>query len=156
MEIETPFITFEQAKALKEKKFDAPCKNYFEYALKSQKDKEQGYAGAFGWKKGELNTQSGYFINDNKLTDHSSEYWLMCARPEHWRVVEWLRVQHNIWISIDIIGLGYFVYSVKKMGFKNGCYIQEQKDSILYDGLFKSPAEAYAEAFNFILKELIK
>ena len=72
-------INFELAKLLKEKGFDIPCKMHYEYALTSQIDPEtNSFTGSFGWKKGECNLSSAYFINNHVGIDTSNESWYLC------------------------------------------------------------------------------
>jgi hypothetical protein len=65
--------------------------------------------------------------------------------PEQWQVVEWLRINHGIWVYVKL-GFGYeFVIQKTAVPFE-----------IIYtDGTFKSSQEAYSAAFDYILKELI-
>jgi hypothetical protein len=145
--IEPRYVTFGQAKLLKEKGFDVKCSRYYEYALKSRKNKEDGYSGPFGWKKGELNLQVDTFINGGYM-DVSNESWYLCAVPEQWQVVEWLDKIHNTYIHVQ-------------KHTRNGlrCYSPfidnepVKKDAFFND--FDSPQEAYSAAIDYILKELI-
>jgi hypothetical protein len=69
----------------------------------------------------------------NKLTDNYSA-------PEQWQVVEWLRVNHGIWVYV-------------KLGFGHEFVIQKTAvpfEIIYTDGTFKSPMEAYSAAFEHI------
>jgi len=54
-DIQDQRVSFDNAKLLKEKGFDVPCIKSFEIALKSKKNKQDGYSVVFGWKKGEFN-----------------------------------------------------------------------------------------------------
>ncbi len=142
-------VSFELAKLLKEKGFDIPTKKYYEYALKSKKDKENGYSGSFGWKKGELNLQSDYFQNNSK-SDFTSEMWYMCSSPTITEVVMWLYEKHGIWI---VASYELNIENHKKEWFwiaiKDGEEIAYQyKD-------FSSPAEAYEAGIKHALKNLL-
>ena len=98
-EIEKPYCKFETAKLLKDVGgFQVACDSYFEYALTSKKDEEDGYGGPFGWKKGELNLTSGYFRNGSE-SDRSNTSWYLCAAPEQWKVVKWLKLMYDIDIT---------------------------------------------------------
>jgi len=149
MKIKPTYVTFEQAKLLKEKGFDVECNHYYEYSLKSRIDQQDGYSGPFGWEKGELNYQSGYFINNIEGVDTSNESWYLCARPEQWQVVEWLRINHGI--EVETYKSNYNRYDYRII---NG------KESLMYLKLplhrsFHPKQEAYSAAFDYILKELI-
>lgn len=140
-------VKFPIAKLLKEKGFDIPTKKYYEYALKSKKDKEDGYSGSFGWKKGELNLQSDYFQN-NSESDFASEMWYMCSAPTIAEVVMWLYEKHGIWISVSVIPFEnnfMFEYSIANI-----------KECLYQYGTYDSPTEAYEAAIEYTLKNLIK
>lgn len=72
------YITFEQAKWLKEKKFDIPVRTIF-------KD------------NGDLEEAIGVPYNYNIFENIQST-------PEQWQVVEWLFKEHNIYIHINPSG----------------------------------------------------
>ncbi|HNT70581.1 MAG TPA: hypothetical protein PKI83_02870, partial [Bacteroidales bacterium] len=76
MEIKPTYVTFEQAKWLKEIGFDI----YSNVA----------YNG-----KGEVLDESPTYNKEYYMTLKDFIY-----RPEQWQVVEWLRVKHSIWISV--------------------------------------------------------
>jgi hypothetical protein len=70
---------FDNSKLLKEIGFNCACNENYELALKSRKNKEHGYSGSFGWKKGELNIQNEY--NRNTTLDHyyDNKNWYGCS-----------------------------------------------------------------------------
>ncbi len=126
MKIEPTYITFEQAKWLKEKGFT----------------KENGCACREGWinylfyfegKTSEPENDSGYAL-DTLGNSHLIE------RPEQWQVVEWLRVEKDIFIEV--------------------CYwkstkLYQWKIDNKFGKEFNSPQEAYSAAFDYILTNLI-
>lgn len=71
MEIKPTYVTFEQAKLLKEKGFD-------EYCQASFKPSDNTF---------------------QKIPSQNSIFSAITA-PEQWQVVEWLRVKHNIFINV--------------------------------------------------------
>ena len=107
-EIKPTYITFEQAKWLKEKGFDEECLYYF---------KKDG-------------THS-LIVSDDDYE---------CQRPEQWLVVEWLRLNHSIWV--EVIETELFC----KYFFQ----IKRKDNTRLKNGDFNSPQEAYSRAFDFI------
>jgi hypothetical protein len=147
MKIQPKYTTFDQAKLLKEKEYHVPCYHFYELALTSQEDGEGGYSYPHGWKCGELNFQRGYFTNNYDATDFSSDNWFMCAAPEQWQVVEWLRLNHNIWISVDMVEKDSFFYSINKHDW--------EVKQIIFSDDFETPQAAYSAAFDYILNELI-
>jgi hypothetical protein len=72
------------------------------------------------------------------------------AAPEQWQVVEWLRVNHGIWVEVkspDSKDMGYYISIRKPYRFGN-----------YYNGkeiFYGSPQEAYSAAFDYILKEIL-
>jgi len=151
MEIKPSYVSFKQAKLLKEKNFDVECRSYYELALNSQENEQDGYSGPFGWKEGGLNTQSDYFINNYNGLDFSNKNWYLCARPEQWQVVEWLRINHGIWVTVGNVFSEYthWAYGISENNRGMIVPFREGQDNIDY---FTSPQEAYSAAFNYILK----
>jgi hypothetical protein len=141
-EIKPTYVTFEQAKLLKEKNFNIDVKSYYTTSEEFT-PKDYYYYG------NEINYNSR--INDiNNINGTIS-------RPEQWQVVEWLRVKHGIWISVytmdkwlsnDNDRVQIFDYSIKQM--KRGLIDISKK---LEE--FDSPKEAYSAAFDYILNNLI-
>ena len=135
MKIEPTYITFEQAKWLKEKGFT----------------KENGCACREGWinylfyfegKTSEPENDSGYAL-DTLGNSHLIE------RPEQWQVVEWLRVNHGIWVWVEKGRNPENFYPV----------IDSSKEIASFKHLPKmwrdTPQEAYSAAFDYILTNLI-
>jgi hypothetical protein len=148
MNIEPAYATFEQAKLLKEKGFN--LFTAYIYPLETFVSYEENYAKEF--KKGILYKYT--FLDNNPII----------SAPEHWQVVEWLRVKHGIWIT---------VFTNKSENWKtlwsfklDWIYPEDTPDSEDIEpkyykipthvkNEFDSPQEAYSTAFNYILKELI-
>jgi hypothetical protein len=84
--IEPKYVTFEQAKWLKEIGFNLPTLNWYHRGNKK------------------FNTNDLLF-SMNKLTDNYSA-------PEQWEVVEWLRIYHSIWIEIKCFKSGICGFSI--------------------------------------------
>jgi len=145
-------ITFEIAKLIKEKGFDVECNKYYEYALTSRKNEEDGYSGSFGWKKGELNLQSGYFINNHSKIDNSNSSWLLCSAPTIAEVVMWLYEKHGIWVVVNI-GKPHLVKSCMFYAniIKFGIHHKNKHRTIFVN----TPTEAYLSAIEHTLNNLI-
>ena len=88
------FVTPELAKLLKDKGYVEECMAQYQIALTSKKDKENGYSGSFGWKKGEVTFDRSYFVN-NSPHDYSNSSWLGCAAPLWQQVIDWLFFKHG-------------------------------------------------------------
>jgi hypothetical protein len=119
--IEPKYSTFEQAKWLKEKGFNLPTLNWYHRGNKK------------------FNTNDLLF-SMNKLTDNYSA-------PEQWQVVEFLRINHGIWVSPGIITLNGVVKWFPRY-FKFASTLLEISEDI--DGNFDTPQEAYSAAFDYI------
>ena len=83
-------------------------------------------------------------------------------QPEQWQVVEWLTINHGIWVSVDWMTRtkpahsGYICHlrgTVKPLNDDNFIVVNDT----LFPGyeVFASPQDAYSAAFDYILKELI-
>jgi hypothetical protein len=126
--IEPAYVTFEQAKWLKELGFDVRLKSWF--------DSE----GEFHILNDEFNS-IGWF-NRNLPKDE-------CSRPEQWQVVEWLRVNHNIWIEASLIK--DFTYTpLKIFWYGRIINLNKEEDDIHNTEEFNTPQEAYSAAFDYI------
>jgi hypothetical protein len=143
--IQPTYATFEQAKMLKEKGFDGECARFY----------TKSNCKLYG-----IDEHGRYYPIKNK----SKELWIvgnvavlniknLILAPEQWQVVEWLRVNHGIWVSVQYKGfivnreLIEFHYEIK--------YCKELPNLIRNENSFNSPQEAYSAAFDYILKELI-
>lgn len=134
MEIKPTYVTFEQAKLLKEKGFDIKCKKYYNGSL--------------------LQTSKGSILKDCYKN----------YAPEQWQVVEWLFDKHGIDVSVygklpyivfpdSEFGEGelqwHFEYRIIQNKDGQKCEVIEPKD------WFNSKQQAYSAAFDYCLKELI-
>jgi hypothetical protein len=119
-EMKLKYITFEQAKWLKEKRFDAPTKAFYDL-YNNPNNKELSYSVPDNW-------------NDCKSY----------SAPEQWQVVEWLRVNHGIWVGVSINGLNKL--------FTSDIHNYKQKGSLgnIQNGGYESPQEAYSATFDYI------
>jgi hypothetical protein len=152
MRIRPNYVPFEQAKLLKEKGFDVVCKSSYEYALTTKKDPEYEEGGPFGWKKGELNIEyDSEFLNGSESSDYTNKNWFMCARPEQWMVVEWLRVKHGIWVSLGMGENPVNFYPVIH-DIKNKNIVDFKYHPPLWG---ETPEESYSAAIDHILKNII-
>lgn len=94
------YVTPEIAKLLKEKGFAEECSAQYQIALTSRKDKEDGYSGSFGWKKGEVTFDRSYFVNNSKH-DYSNKSWLGCGAPLWQEAIDWFDSK-QIFISAEL------------------------------------------------------
>lgn len=119
--IEPTYVSFEQAKWLKEKGY---------------KSKSRYYDGS-----GKLVSVPNIPENDYRHTNNYMQTFRWEA-PEQSQVVEWLRLNHGIWVTAEMIPFEkgrFFEYSI--CDFDN-CLKQ--------NGVYESPQEAYSAAFDYI------
>lgn len=137
--MEPTYVTFEQAKLLKEKGFDLVC---------TMRYNELRELAA---------TKLGMHGNPN---NYSGSY----SAPEQWQVVEWLFDKHDIDVSVygklpyvifpdSEYGEGelqwHFEYRIIQNKDGQKCEVIEPKE------WFDSKQQAYLAAFDYIFKELI-
>jgi hypothetical protein len=127
MEIKPEYVTFEQAKWLKEKGLIANCKRYWvKYSNTEYKE-----------------------MSDIQLEDLDREIGigsnLIIPKYEQWQVVEWFRVNHGIWISVDM------VYETTQTGFWYSIRQSKEDDKAICSNDYPTPQEAYSAAFDYIL-----
>jgi hypothetical protein len=100
--IEDTKIGLATAKLCKEKKFDAVAKGSITEYITTQKDPEYPEGGgSFGWEKGELEGDEGYFCNFDSGSDYSNKNYTMYARPTQTVFQRWFREIHSIIITIE-------------------------------------------------------
>ncbi len=139
MEIKPTYVTFEQAKLLKEKGFDEACANaYFCYTnsiceLLYPNPEIFGYNYLF-----QNSVDFNKNENPNSITNNN------CAAPEQWQVIEWLRIKHGIWISIQQDVDKYDAY------IKNKKYDRTKVQHVTNQ--FDTPQKATSAAFDYTLR----
>jgi len=149
------YVTFEQAKLLKEKQFGLTPDCYI--TLHSFYDEEgnlitepsvykrntsENHLGALTLDNVEVGISQGL---DNSLDG-------IYLAPEQWQVVEWLRVNHNIFIEVRHLPFN------QRFGYRITGKYNEKDKGVLYPynfTHFNSPQETYSAAFDYVLKELI-
>jgi hypothetical protein len=126
-EIKPAYITFEQAKWLKENRFIEPTLTY--------------------WSK-----RDGLIENEITLRNHNERGEWSTSRPEQWQVVEWLRVNHGIWVSVDWCFSEKKPSTLVKWSFNLSNVGNREKSIILSKTItfYNSPQEAYSAAFDYI------
>jgi len=142
MRIEPHYVTFEQAKLLNEKGFNEECVRFY---VKSN-------SKIFG-----IDEHGRYYPIKNK----PKELWVVgnvavqnvkniILAPEQWQVVEWLRVNHNLFITTDVqfkkdvVSYWWIIKGGRKINL-NSKLVNK----------YNSPQEATSAAFDYVLKKLI-
>jgi hypothetical protein len=75
-------------------------------------------------------------------------YHDIISAPEQWQVVEWLRINHGIWVYVEqneTDGFIYYKFVIDK-GFKSLKRFETQ-----FQYFWDSPQKAYSAAFDYIL-----
>jgi hypothetical protein len=116
--IQPTYVSFEQSKLLKEKGFDVITNKLYHY-------------------------NGSDFIT--LITKNSENFGF--SAPEQWQVVEWLRVNHGIWIQPIYQINSYWGFDIQKLDLKNILNGSTQT----HIGKYNSPQEAYSAAFDYIL-----
>ena len=139
MEIKPRYVTYEQAELLKEKEFGVPCKKaYMKDGSGNVHPVPEEFETNWNTRKSEVDYMRVFY-----------------SSPEQWQVVEWLRVNHDIWCQVNISKYGVFYCNIlqnqptknidRPMTYEMICQLND----------FNSPQEAYSAAFDYILTNLI-
>jgi len=130
-EIKPTYVTFEQAKWLKEKGFDETCNAYFDLDKKITLFNDKDF-------------------NTSKNSDMYPYTFGEITLPEQWQVVEWLRVNHGIWISVNWYNKNnnniFWSYTIEKI-VKYPEPIDYTPQNTINSN---TPQEAYSAAFDYI------
>lgn len=139
-------LPFQISRELKEVGYDKGCSHHHQMSLNESIDPETNKPeGSFGWKKGELTTHSGYFINNWEKSDYSSESWYMCAAPRLHDVQDWLIEKYNI---------HFYIAPFKNEYSGDVEYIWCIYEKETADNPFKTREEAIEEGMKEIFKYL--
>lgn len=88
-------ISINTAKLAKEAGFEVGTEGMFTEYITERVNDQDGTSGPFGWKKGELTFDSGYFVN-NSDHDYSNDGYISYALPTQAELHRWLREEHKI------------------------------------------------------------
>ena len=126
MEIKPTYVTWEQAKLFKEKGSNIKVKTFFDLLSNTQ-------------------------INDAPLGNYNLTKQSVSI-PEQWQVVEWLRINYGIWISIQI---GHDENKVWYNVYLEKIELTYEFEPINndFDIGGDTPQEAYSAAFDYILNK---
>ena len=127
--IQPTYVIYPQAVWLKEKGFDIPQNKMYSYGTPMF-----GHVKEVKFYNGDLHecASTPYNWNDWSNKPTATEYY---SAPEQWLVVEWLRINHGIWIEVrnTYDGNGY------------RCFFDGKEH------VFQTPQEAYSAAFDYII-----
>jgi len=134
--IEPTYVTFEQAKLLKEKGFDELTTVWRQHG--------NGISGDVEGKRDYYNRKGDVYV----------------SLPEQWQVIEWLRVNHGIWINIEPEEYGQYYYVKLNVCSQELWEDLDKRHEVItahrkFNNEHKTPQEAYSAAFDYILNDLI-
>ena len=142
-------ISFELAKKIKDKGFGVPSSYHYEHSLTEQMDEDGSKTGTFGWEKGEVTLESGYFINNHKDIDYSGKNWYMCSAPTQSLLQKWFRDNHKLHVEIQIFNDSKWRVSLWKLNTTKHNRMDEL-ESLIKD------EDTYEEALEKGLEEALK
>ncbi len=126
-QIKPTYATYEQAKWLKEKGFDVLT--WYCYL----KDRTVQFSSG----------------DENDVDLYNHNLWDNYSMPEQWQVVEWLRVNHGIWVSVNIAMDDKWYFELYNLKDKRNAEIVIEDENVT--DFHNSPQEAYSAAFDYIL-----
>jgi hypothetical protein len=147
-EIKPTYVTFEQSQWLKDKGFDVKCKNYY---LERDKELHEGFDHEY-WGDYRCVNWNADVIGIKPFDGFSSA-------PEQWQIIEWLRVNHGIWVYVtQKIDWGKTLDSIPTFVNNTWEFYIDKVNSFQKNGLtvhfennfHNSPQEAYSAAFDYI------
>jgi hypothetical protein len=123
--IEPTYVTFEQAKLLKEKGLYFPLSSDNCY-----------------WTSDGKRIASYNWFTPEELSNYVDSL-------QQWQVVEFLRINHSIWVEVRYYEfVKMFIYEIVGLNNNKGMTSRGVEH-------FDTPQKAYSAAFDYILKELI-
>jgi hypothetical protein len=135
--IEPTYVTFEQAKWLKEIGFNEYC--VIKYFLKKPSGYNINYNKETPYN---ITGYDGILLNEKYIDNNVFIY-----ASEQWQVVEWLRINHGIWVeSLHRGDMGDFIFKVVELNENNW----KKHPHYIHNEGFNSPQEAYSAAFDYI------
>jgi hypothetical protein len=90
-----------------------------------------------------------------KGMDNWDEFLQLVNIPEQWQVIEWLRINHSIWVSVEGGISGTCWYAKLSVCSEEVWEDLDKRHDILsahrkFNNEHKSPQEAYSAAFDYI------
>lgn len=159
------YVSFKQAKLLKEKEFGLTENCYIQLHSFYEEDGSlttspstykrnisKGYLGALTIDNVEVGITQGL---DNSLDG-------IYLAPEQWLLTEWLRVNHGLWVTVYADTDRKFQFGIDRWDWyelekceRVGSIVLGEAFFDTISGAFDSPQDAYSAAFDFILDKLI-
>lgn len=128
--IKRAFVTFEQAKLLWENKFFN--------------------ADVLKW----WITFNGH--TEPSLINYRAHNDAFIQAPEHWQVIEWLRITHNIWVEVHhIVTNGVNRFHLIIWRYTESDYRTIHCSNGVGYEVYDNPQEAYSAAIDYVLKDML-
>ncbi len=138
-------ITFAQAKKLKELGFNEPCLHYYELSGELRESQYLPIGGV---------TEYSDLLRNFNSEEYGDNYvYFSC--PTQAQVVEWLRVTHQIFVSVRLTDISErkFNYAASIWFFSDkeqGCIDEYSSNIDAKTWRVDSPQKAYSVAFDYI------
>jgi len=145
MKINPTYVTFEQAKLLKEKGFNIWVQKHYD-----------------GYVPDELRCSNGFKMP--RCSPQTPEFDYMSLdqvyyAPEQWQVIEWLRIEKGIWIEVTAYDVEDDIEQITDEIWHFKCDVMSPKNrknhSDFVKDKFNTPQEAYSAAIDYTLNNLI-
>lgn len=153
MDTTETYINLDTAKLAKKAGFDYSTDRCYAEYIKTKKSDNP----SFNMVKGEVEINSGYFINGSKGSDYSCKYYVMYAMPTQASLQKWLREQYNCIVEAiyqkhnSVFGGRIFYISTVDYYGKEMNLPMSGKCDYMSDTYFK-----YEEALEIGLQEALK
>lgn len=145
-------VTFDQAFKLKNKGFNEYC--YYSYDNNKKLIEPKLTNGS--------STDTDFTVELTELEENYNRYDSSISAPEHWMVIEWLRVKHNIWIHISADNDYTFKFEINTWSWHEHEKCHRVGHRVLGESIwetsskpYNSPQEATSAAIDYVLNNLI-
>lgn len=147
-----PTVTLEQAKLLKKLGLDFAVQGSYTEYITSKKNKQDGYGGPFGWKKGEVEFSSDYFRNNCPGIDYSCKNYIMYAAPTVALALKWLREEKKVGVFVDGGNEGYTVFVEKPALIIHDDFDAVEGKSTWHKSYEEAESIGLDHALNYLIK----
>lgn len=170
-EIQPRYVAYNQAVWLKEKGFNLEVQcfyskygafNYlnphreYEHLHSYSEQIESYFTGKYNWNS--LNVDEGMICLKTAFSECDEWCNCECSAPEQWQVVEWLIINHGIWISLVADNDYTFKFEINTWSWYENEKCYRLGHRVLGETMwetsstpYKSPQEAYSAAFDYII-----
>jgi len=152
-QIKPAYATFEQAKWLKEKGLND------HFYRRQGEDSTRRVSCKYCYDPLD-ESKTLQLWSDNIESSTKERLERLISAPEHWQVVEWLRINHGIWVEIKPECYGDHWYANLNICSREAWDNLYKRNEVLsafreFNNEHPTPQEAYSAAFDYILNNLI-